>query len=331
MKAFDNLRPGMKLTVLVVVVAISATAADLGCASLGRHGMTRSRSSPTCRRSTRGARRGARDAGLETGLEAARAADAGCGFAAVASEVRVLAQRSAEAAKEIKGLISGAARQVGMGVKLVGQTGKALRRIVSQVAEASGVVVEIASPAAGQAACLTEVNAAINQMDQVTQQNAALVEQSTAASHALSQREGLATLGASSLTSVSWARETTVANVVLIVDGAPTMRDMLHLALSAAGSVVVQAVDGLHGLELVETGEAPDVIVTDIHKQHMDGFGFIKGVRRSNRHRGTPILVLTTESDQDKKSRTHSGGATGWTVRPFDAANLAGALRRVAA
>jgi methyl-accepting chemotaxis protein len=124
---------------------------------------------------------------LNAGVEAARAGDAGRGFAVVASEVRALAQRSAEAAKEIKTLISASTQQVVQGVDLVGETGKALERIVTQVAQINGVVAEIASSAQEQATGLHQVNTAVNQMDQVTQQNAAMVEQSTAASHALAQ------------------------------------------------------------------------------------------------------------------------------------------------
>ena len=105
----------------------------------------------------------------------------------VASEVRALAQRSAEAAKEIKVLISASSSQVNTGVSLVGQTGEALQRIVSRVAEIDGLVSEIAASAQEQATGLQQVNTAVNQMDQVTQQNAAMVEQSTAASHSLSQ------------------------------------------------------------------------------------------------------------------------------------------------
>jgi methyl-accepting chemotaxis protein len=124
---------------------------------------------------------------LNAGVEAARAGDAGRGFAVVASEVRALAQRSADAAKEIKALISASTQQVGQGVELVGETGRALDRIVKQVNEISGVVTEIAASAQEQAAGLNQVNTAVNQMDQVTQQNAAMVEESTAASHALSR------------------------------------------------------------------------------------------------------------------------------------------------
>ncbi len=124
---------------------------------------------------------------LNAGVEAARAGDAGRGFAVVASEVRALAQRSAEAAKEIKDLISASTAQVAGGVELVGRTGEALQRIVTQVAEITQIVDEIAASSKEQATGLHEVNTAVNQMDQVTQQNAAMVEQSTAASHALAR------------------------------------------------------------------------------------------------------------------------------------------------
>jgi methyl-accepting chemotaxis protein len=124
---------------------------------------------------------------LNASVEAARAGDSGRGFAVVASEVRALSQRSAEAAKEIRVLLSTATRQVGTGVKLVRETGQALGRIVEGVAQINTVVSEIAVSAREQAAALHSVNAATNQMDKFTQQNAAMVDQSTTASHALAQ------------------------------------------------------------------------------------------------------------------------------------------------
>jgi len=122
---------------------------------------------------------------LNAGVEAARAGDAGRGFAVVAQEVRALAQRSADAAKEIKTLISTSSQQVSQGVSMVGQTGEALQAIVGKVSEIDGLVSEIAASGSEQATGLNQVNAAVNQMDQTVQQNAAMVEQSTAASHAL--------------------------------------------------------------------------------------------------------------------------------------------------
>ena len=122
---------------------------------------------------------------LNAGVEAARAGDAGRGFAVVAQEVRALAQRSADAAREIKALISTSSQQVGAGVNLVGQTGEALQRIVDQVASIDALVNEISASATEQSTGLHEVNTAVNQMDQVVQQNAAMVEQATAATHSL--------------------------------------------------------------------------------------------------------------------------------------------------
>jgi methyl-accepting chemotaxis protein len=122
---------------------------------------------------------------LNAGVEAARAGEAGRGFAVVASEVRSLAQRSAEAAKEIKTLISASSQQVGQGVSLVGDTGQALRSIVNKVSEIDGAISAISASAQEQATGLAQVNIAVNQMDQGVQQNAAMVEQSTAATHSL--------------------------------------------------------------------------------------------------------------------------------------------------
>jgi two-component system chemotaxis response regulator CheY len=117
---------------------------------------------------------------------------------------------------------------------------------------------------------------------------------------------------------------------VLTVDDSRTMRDMLKLALSQAGFRVVQAEDGVHGLEVLQ-GETPDVIITDINMPRMDGFGFIEAVRLDADRRAIPILVLTTESDAEKKNRARQAGATGWIVKPFNPVKLVDAVRRVAA
>jgi methyl-accepting chemotaxis protein len=124
---------------------------------------------------------------LNAGVEAARAGDAGRGFAVVASEVRALAQRAADAAKEIKTLVSGSMKQVERGVRLIGETGQALGRIQLGVSAMSGSIIEIAASAAEQSSGLAGVNAAVSQMDRVTQENAAMVENSTLETRALAQ------------------------------------------------------------------------------------------------------------------------------------------------
>ena len=119
---------------------------------------------------------------------------------------------------------------------------------------------------------------------------------------------------------------------ILTVDDSRTMRDMLAMALNDAGFNVVQAVDGEDGLAVLDAHSADvDVIITDINMPKLDGFGFIEGVRKDARHRATPILVLTTESDSSKKDRARQAGATGWIVKPFNPVKLIDAIRRVAA
>jgi methyl-accepting chemotaxis protein len=127
---------------------------------------------------------------LNAGVEAARAGEAGKGFAVVAQEVRELAQRSAAAAKEIKTLISSSGSQVKHGVDLVSQTGQALTGIVEEVQQIDRNVHAIVQSAREQSTGLQEINTAVNQMDQSTQKNAAMVEESNAAAHTLATEVG---------------------------------------------------------------------------------------------------------------------------------------------
>ncbi|WP_220033689.1 methyl-accepting chemotaxis protein [Rhodobacter viridis] len=124
---------------------------------------------------------------LNAGVEAARAGEAGRGFAVVASEVRALAQRSSAAAQEISTLITASSDHVQVGVDLVGQTGQALDGILVSVNDIAGRVSRIAASAREQSSGLSEINAAMIQLDQVTQQNAAMFEETTAAAQALSR------------------------------------------------------------------------------------------------------------------------------------------------
>ena len=363
------------------------------------------------------------------------------------------------------------------GVNLVGETGKALERIVAQVAEINGVVAEIAASAQEQATGLQQVNTAVNQMDQVTQQNAAMVEavhrrqpragqrgrrpgppdlplrarrparqaparprraaapaprpsphdedhrpsrrrrpappparrrqlgrvlsrwkppttprgrpagpgrqprpdgggapggrtaappgasprsldasgvqrlgaqclQVLLAARALWSSDGqpwrlvdpspefadaAALMGCPHLALADACRTDPMSMTVLTVDDSRTMREMLRLALDrrrlSAWCRPRTACTGWRSWP----AEAPDVIVTDINMPRMDGFGFIEEVRSDPHYRGVPILVLTTESDAEKKNRARMAGATGWIVKPFNPVKLVDAIRRVAA
>jgi two-component system chemotaxis response regulator CheY len=117
---------------------------------------------------------------------------------------------------------------------------------------------------------------------------------------------------------------------ILTVDDSATIRRMLECTLAGAGYTVVQADDGEAGLEVLSR-QTPDVIITDINMPRLDGFGFLERVREQAQFRRTPVLMLTTESDAERRARARALGATGWIVKPFDPRKLLDAIRRVAA
>jgi two-component system chemotaxis response regulator CheY len=120
-----------------------------------------------------------------------------------------------------------------------------------------------------------------------------------------------------------------MAKRILTIDDSKTMRDMLMLTLAEAGFEVIQAVDGQHGLDVLGD-ERVDVIITDINMPILDGYGVIRNLRKNPVHKATPILVLTTESDAEKKVIAREAGATGWMVKPFDPDRLIATIRKVA-
>lgn len=116
---------------------------------------------------------------------------------------------------------------------------------------------------------------------------------------------------------------------ILTIDDSKTMRDMLMLTLVDAGFDVIQAVDGKDGIDMLER-ENVDVVITDINMPRMDGYEVVRQLRARPEHKTTPILVLTTESEAEKKNIAREAGATGWLVKPFDPERLVATVRKVA-
>jgi two-component system chemotaxis response regulator CheY len=120
-----------------------------------------------------------------------------------------------------------------------------------------------------------------------------------------------------------------MAKKIMTIDDSKTIRDMLMLTLSDAGFDVLQAVDGQDGLDVLGDDRV-DVIITDINMPRMDGYEVIRQLRKNPVHKATPILVLTTECDVDKRNLARDAGATGWMVKPFDPERLIATVRKVA-
>jgi two-component system chemotaxis response regulator CheY len=118
-----------------------------------------------------------------------------------------------------------------------------------------------------------------------------------------------------------------VSKQIMIVDDSPSMRSLLRMALTDMGYKVGEAEDGVDALEKLDD-ISPDLLITDINMPRMDGFGLIETLRDQG-IRGLPILVLTTESSDEKKSRARDAGATGWIIKPFHPDKLAAGIRRV--
>jgi len=188
---------------------------------------------------------------LNAGVEAARAGEAGKGFAVVAQEVRELAQRSAQAAKEIKGLIRNSSMEVEGGVRLVQETGSALKAIEDYVATVNHHMDAIATSAQEQSLGLSEVNAAVNQMDQTTQQNAAMVEEASASSTSLAnEADKLRRLVAQFETGGTLSRQTAAARPEAVrYDHRATQSPARRLLAKVAGGV------GLRGEAAAESWE----------------------------------------------------------------------------
>lgn len=115
---------------------------------------------------------------------------------------------------------------------------------------------------------------------------------------------------------------------ILTVDDSPTIRRLLAGTLGGFGYQVEQAEDGVAALEKLQERK-PDLVITDINMPRLDGFGLISAIRAEDRLAGMPILVLTTESSEEKKAQARAAGATGWIVKPFDPVKLDTAIRRV--
>lgn len=115
---------------------------------------------------------------------------------------------------------------------------------------------------------------------------------------------------------------------VLTVDDSRTILAMLQHTLAGAGYEVLQAENGQEGLDVLGA-EDVDVVITDINMPVMDGIEFIKNVRSSGQHQSLPILILTTETSQDKRDQGRAAGGTGWIVKPFDPDKLLSVIKKV--
>jgi two-component system chemotaxis response regulator CheY len=120
-----------------------------------------------------------------------------------------------------------------------------------------------------------------------------------------------------------------MGKTVLVVDDSVSMRQMVSFTLTGAGYDVVEAGDGKEAVDKLNGGAKPHLVITDLNMPNMDGISLIKAVRGMAAHKFTPILMLTTESSDDKKKEGQSAGATGWVVKPFNPDQMLATIKKV--
>ncbi|HBP89594.1 MAG: response regulator [Nitrospira sp.] len=120
-----------------------------------------------------------------------------------------------------------------------------------------------------------------------------------------------------------------MGKTVLVVDDSVSMRQMVSFTLTGAGYEVVEAGDGKEAVDKLNGGAKPNLVITDLNMPNMDGIALIKAVRGMAAHKFTPILMLTTESSDDKKKEGQNAGATGWIVKPFNPEQMLATIKKV--
>jgi two-component system, chemotaxis family, chemotaxis protein CheY len=120
-----------------------------------------------------------------------------------------------------------------------------------------------------------------------------------------------------------------MSKTVLIVDDSATMRQMVNFTLTGAGFIVVEAGDGADAVKKLTAGTKPNLVITDLNMPNMDGISLIKEIRKMGTLKFTPILMLTTESTDDKKKEGQAAGATGWIVKPFNPEQMLKVIAKV--
>jgi len=121
-----------------------------------------------------------------------------------------------------------------------------------------------------------------------------------------------------------------MSKTILMVDDSSTMRKLLRYTLAAQGHAVHEAEDGVAAVEWLSSNPQPDLVITDLNMPRMDGIGLVEAVRAQDVHRHMPILILSTESSDEKQEQAAQAGANGWLVKPFDPGRLASAIASVA-